>query len=252
MSKNDNFILRKLSIIAFITVYLFIVIVHIVSDSFILGNQLGLLIVFLPFFLIGIALDFIVNRNNTLKIIPGIIAKLLPLGVICLWLPNNILMGYEENIIVQYYFYYIGYVVWLFIALPFFIASFIKTDVRNKTIRSLTGTAAFALVYMVLTTKTGSLDRGIGFIILLLSYFFMFYAISGIPKLNYVAPIIGVLNAIALFVFYKTSNYALFYMDSSINLKIDILMLVTFIICILIRIYGSFTTSKVNTKKATA
>lgn len=247
MNKNDNFLSKNLSITAFIVVYILTVIIHIVSDSFIVGDQLGLFIVFLPFFLIGIALDFVVNRNNLLKRVSRIIAKLLPLGVIFLWLPNTILMNYGENPVIEYYFYYIGYVVWLFIALPFFIASFTKDGFRHKTIRSLTGTGAFAIVYMILTTKTGFLDRGVGFITILLSYYFMFYAISGIKKLNYVAPVIGILNAVALFIF--SNNAGGFGWDLDINIKIDIIILITFTICILIRLYGSFTENKKTVKK---
>lgn len=252
MNKNDNFILKNLSIITFITVYILTVIIHIVSDSFLMGDQLGLLIVFLPFFLIGLALDFIVNRNKSLKRLPSVIAKLLPLGVIFLWLPNTILMNYGENYAVQYYFYYIGYVVWLFIALPFYIASFTKDGFRLRTIRSLTGTGIFAIAYIILTSKSGLLDKGFGFLTILLSYYFMFFAVSGIKKLNFAAPVIGLLDAIALFIFSKypiNKNAGVFGWDSDINIKIDIIILITFTICILIRIYGTFAADRKTVKK---
>jgi hypothetical protein len=245
MNKRESFLSRNLSVMALVVVYICTVLYHISSDSFILGNQLGLLIIFLPFALMGLALDYIVRSNKTLNKGLGILARILPLSIIFLWLPNSILMNYNENIIVKYYFYYVGYVVWLFIALPFFIAGFSKEGFRHKTIRSLSGTAAFAVFYIYLVTKSGYLDRGAGFVIILLSYFFMFYAISGIKMLDLAAPLIGLANALVLFMYYKfpgTENR--FNWDSDINLKIDILMLITFLVCIIIKIYGTYSANK--------
>lgn len=250
MNKSESFLLRNLSVMALAFVYICTVLYHISSDSFILGNQLGLLIVFLPFALMGLALDYIVRSNKTLNKVLGILARILPLGIIFMWLGNSIFMNHNENIIVKYYFYYVGYVVWLFLALPFFIAGFSKEGFRNKTILSLSGTAAFAVFYIYLITKSGYPDRGIGFVIILLSYFFMFFAVSGIKMLDLAAPLIGLANAIALFIFYKypgtesRNNW-----DADINLKIDILMLVTFLLCIIIKIYGTYAANKAATKK---
>ena len=250
MNKSKGFVARNLSILGFIAVYVLTVSIHLSTDSFIADNQLGLLIIFAPFFLMGAALDFIVRNNDELGGFSSAVARLLPLGIILLWLPNASLMKYSSsNSVVQFYFYYIGYLVWLLIALPLFLASFNRDAFRNKTIRSLTGTAAFGIVYLILTTKTGFLDKGAGFVTILISYFFIFYAISGIQSMNYVAPAIGIINAVIMLIFYffpgSRGNLG---WDSNINLKIDIMMLLTFITCIIIRVYATF----ISRKKALA
>lgn len=249
MNKSEGFVARNLSLLGFIAVYILTVSIHLSSDSFIAGNQLGLLIIFVPFFLMGAAIDFIVRNNNALGNFLAAGARLLPLGIILLWLLNASLMKYSSNSVVQFYYYYIGYAVWLLIALPLFLASFNRDSFRNKTIRSLTGTAAFGIVYLILATKTGFLDKGAGFVTILISYFFIFYAISGIHSLNYVAPAIGIINAVIMLIFYffpgSRGNLG---WDANINLKIDILMLLTFITCIIIRVYATF----ISRKKALA
>lgn len=250
MNKSNSFVFNHLSLIATIIVYLFTVIIHIISDSFIFGDQLGLLIIFIPFYLLGYSLDYLIKNNSSVNKILAVVAKLLPLIIILLWLPNSYLMiNYYDKSIVQKYFYYIGYVVWLLLAVPFFIASHGKGSFRQKTIRSLTGTAAFAVIYIMLTTKTDYLDKKAGFAIIVLSYFFIFHAASGISKFNYAAPVLGAINAVTLFIFYKfPGKGAGFNMDSTINLKIDVLMLITFVICMIIRIYGTFSENKNSAK----
>ena len=249
MSKNNGFILRNLSIIAFAVAYLITVSIHISSDSFIAGNQLGLLLIFAPFFIMGAALDYIARNNESLNTFLSVLARLLPLGIIIMGMYKNRLMNSSDNVIVHYYNYYIGFIVWMLIALPLFFASFNRQLFRQKTIRSLTGTAAFGIIYLFLTTKTGVLDKGAGFVIILLSYFFIFYAISGIKGLNYAAPVLGIIDAIALLIFYKfpggTDRFA---WDSDINIKIDILMLISFIACIIIRVYATFMARKGQTQ----
>jgi len=248
MSKNYGFVSRNLSIIAFAVTYIVTVSIHISSDSFIAGNQLGLFLIFVPFFLMGAALDYIVKNNESLNSFLGALARLLPLGIILMGMHKNLLIN-SEKAIVYYYNYYIGFIVWMLIALPLFFASFNRQLFRQKTIRSLTGTAAFGIIYLYLATKTGALDKGAGFVIILLSYFFIFYSISGIKGLNYAAPILGIINAITLLVFYKFPGEAdRFRWDSNINIKIDILMLLTFIACIIIRVYATFMARKNQTQ----
>lgn len=245
MSKNYGFISRNLSIIAFVVTYLITVSIHISSDSFIAGSQLGLLLIFAPFFIMGAVLDFIVRNNESLNSLLSVLARLLPLGIIIMGMHKNRLINSSENAIVHYYNYYIGFIVWMLIALPLFFASFNRQLFRQKTIRSLTGTAAFGIIYLFLTTKTGALDKGAGFVIILLSYFFIFYAISGIQGLNYAAPVLGIINAISLLIFYRfpggTDRFA---WDSNINIKIDLLILTTFIVCIIIRVYATLMARK--------
>lgn len=250
MNKNEGFLFNHLSIIATVIVYLLTVAMHIISDSFILGDQLGLLVIFLPFFLLGLSLDYLIKKNDTVNRQAAILAKLLPIVIILLWLPNSILMNYYEKRMVQKYFYYIGYAVWLLLALPFFIASHTKEGFRHKTIRSLTGTIAFAVVYIILTSQTSYLDKKFGFFIILISYYFIFYSASGIRKLNYAAPVLGLINAIVLLLFYFfPSSESGFKMDSTINVKIDVLMLATFVVCMVIRLYGTISADK-NKKTA--
>lgn len=239
MSKN-SFLSRNLSLIAFAVTYIVTVSIHLSSDSFIAENQLALLIIFAPFFLMGAALDYITRNNESLNAFLGTLARLLPIGIIIMGMYKNNHMD-SGNIITYYFNYYVGFVVWLFIALPLFFSSFNRNLLRQKTIRSLTGTAAFGIVYLMLATKTGALNKGAGFVIILLSYFFIFYAISGIngKLLNFSAPLLGIINAILLFVFYQFPGRDISW-DSNINIKIDIMILITFIICFIIRVYATF------------
>lgn len=243
MSKK-SFILRNLSTTIFLVVYLCLVVVHISNDGFILENQIGLLITMLPFVLFGVVLDFLGKRNKTLEAWIRILAQLLPLGIFLMQIVSTVFLylGKESYDI-------FNYLIWLFLTVPLFIISYEKDEFRPKILKSTIGTGAIAVVYVYLTIQTKNLDGGYGAMIYFVSYFLMLYLATGIKKAPYLGTAIGIINAILLLLLRyvpMTADAKSFGWDYSISFHFELLVITTFIICILIRLVTAIKTKAIQ------
>lgn len=247
MNKKSAFIQRNLSALTFIVIYLFMVIMHLFIDSFVFINQLELLTTFLPFIVIGMILDFILRRNQTLDKTIRIAAQLLPA---CIFGMQGISALLELAGRDSYDLF--GYLIWLFLAAPFFIASYNKEGNKPKMIYSIIGAGLIVVIYMYLTTKTNELNEGSGAVIYFISYFFMFYAASGIRKLPYLGAILGISNAAALLLFrYSpiTDAAKIHGWDYDIVSNLETLLILTSILCILLCFFAFLQKREVKTEK---
>jgi hypothetical protein len=102
---------------------------------------------------------------------------------------------------------------------------------------------------MFLTTQTKMLNKNYGATIIIVSYFFMLYVASGINRLSYIGILLGTLNAavmIMLRYFPLTALSRTYGWDIDIANKVEMLLLFTFIFCILVRIYEVILAKKVK------
>ena len=235
MNKQAAFLIRNLSAVSFVFIYIAMVINHLIDDFFVPADQLSLVIIMLPFFLIGMALDFILWQNKALPAWVRVVAQLLPLGIFLMQLFSTITIYLGLTSLDLF-----NFLIWLFIALPFFIASYGKEGLRSRVLRALIGTGCFIIVYIILTTQTEVLNKNYGATIYFISYFFMLFTASGIKKFSYLGAVLGILNAAALLLlrYYPVTAGAKEYgWDYDIFGKVETLIMVVFVLCILSRLY---------------
>lgn len=227
----------NLSVIAFTIIYLVIAIIHLIFNNYNLTehltDQLSLLLVMLPFLLIGLALDYILGKNQTMEQWIVVITKLLPAGVFVIQVISSIYLLLDKAPTTLF-----NQLIWLFLALPFFIVSYDKETFRQRLRPSLIGTIVLAVVYLFLTMQTKELDGGTGAVILLASYFCLLYASSGIKKLPYLGMLLGILNALLLLVFRYiplTEGARLYGWDYDILRNFECLIIATLVFSVVIR-----------------
>ncbi|HWT75736.1 MAG TPA: hypothetical protein VN258_13605 [Mobilitalea sp.] len=238
MKKISSFILRNLSVTIFIVVYFGLVVMHLLSDQFILENQLSLILTMLPFIIYGIALDYLIRKNRALNTWIRIIAQLLPLGIFIMQIVSTVYLylGKESYDIFKY-------LIWLFLVAPVFITSYTKDGMRSRIINTAIGTGAFIVVYVFLTTQTKELSSGYGAMIYFITYFMMLYTAGGIKKIPYLGTVLGVLNALLLLIHRYvpiTSDARTYGWEYDISFLIEMFIVITFIICIVIRLVEEF------------
>lgn len=121
MDKKTGFLRRNLSFLVFVAIYLLFVIILLFLESFQWETQWNVLTVFVPF-LIGVILDYIISRDRELNTGYQIFTQLLPAGIFVLYGISEIqkLANRPQN-------ESFTYLIWLFIAVPFFITSNLKT-----------------------------------------------------------------------------------------------------------------------------
>ncbi len=236
MNKFSAFAINNLSAFTLFILYLITVILHITSDGPDITDQLGLITIYLPFLLLGIALDYILRHNSTLERWLRIIVALLPLGIFLTQLISMILLtlGKETYDI-------FNYLIWLFIAAPFFIASYEKNIPRQRILRAGIATGAIVIAYLFLSTQTRELNSGYGSMIYYISYFMMLYTASGIKKLPwpYLGMVLGILNAAFLLLLRyvpMTGDARDYGWDYSIFGSVEMSIIITFVICIIVRV----------------
>ncbi len=244
MKKLSAFTFKHLSAIIFIIIYLITVGRHVVSDNFLPSDQLFILLAILPCMLYGIALDFIMNRDNVLSRGYHILIAALPAGIFLLQIPSDILLYYNIDD-----YDILSYLMWIFLSLPLFLISFHKEDLRQRTIRCLKGLVAIIAVYMFLTTQTSELNFIPGAVLYFLTYFFLLFAASGIRKAPYLGTVLGILNAIVLMIM----RYYPFTPDARANgwdyyfmYQMEELILITLAICIVIRLFETIIAKHVS------
>jgi hypothetical protein len=237
MNKKLLFIQRNLSAFSFVIIYIILVAIHLFSDSFILANQIGLIITFLPFVAIGGVLDFILRRNTTLDKGFKIFAQLLPAGVFALQAVTAILDAFGRT---SYDIF--RYAIWLFLTAPFFIAGYQKNSHSKKMLYSLIGTGVIVVVYLFLTTKTIELNKGAGALIDFISYFCMLYAASGIRKFPYLGFLLGLLNAgFMLSLYYSPVTLAAQTQgwDYDFNSNMEFMIVITLFVSIMVSLFSN-------------
>lgn len=235
MVKISEKVLRNLSTIMFIMIYVAMVIIHLVSDSFILSDQFFLILLMLPFLFIGLSLDYILRHNKVMKTWYRVIIQLLPLGIFIMIFISSTMYYGEGNIYTVF-----DYLFWFFISLPFFLASYQKDALRQRILHSLIGAGAILVIYMYLSTQTKLLDKNYGAMLIVVSYFCMLYAASGVKRFPYIGLALGILNAVAMLFFRYvpfTQAAKMYGWEYDINGKIDMIIIFSFVICILVRIY---------------
>lgn len=235
MKKKSAFIMRYLTTSLVTLIYIGMVVIHLVSDSFILSNQVDLLVTMLPFILMGAILDYILSRNHELDTLFKVIAQLLPLGILILPVIATIqlIAGYEHTEL-------INYLMWIFLSLPFFIASYEKDNFKKMMIYSIVGTGFIVVVYYYITTLTLNINSGSGAFLYFIAYILMFYTASGSKKMPWMGTILGVLNAGSLLLLRYipiTEMAKLYGWDIDIATKMEFLVGTSLVICILIRFF---------------
>lgn len=242
MNGKAAFLPGNLSAISLLLVYVVMVVNHLIGASFDPADQLGLFFIMLPFILTGMALDFILRRNKTMTAGVHIAVRLLPLGIFLMQLAGTVMM-YLDMTSPDIF----NYLIWLFLALPFFIASYEREGQRQRSIRSLIGTGAVIIAYVYLTTQTDVLDRNYGALVYFMSFFLMLYTASGIKKAPYLGTAVGILTAVALLLlryFPVTAGAREYGWDYDIFGKAETLIILTFVLCILIRLYEAVKSGK--------
>lgn len=232
MNKNTKSIQRNLSLFTFIAVYLIIAVILIFLESFQWETQWNVLTTFIPFFIMGAILDFIVSKNRELQSSYRIFAQLMPSGIFLLYGITTI-----YHIIGRPPVKAFDYIIWLFAAVPFFIASNFKEKYRRRILLSLIGMGITAAVYLHLTTITDELDEGNGLIVYLICIFLLFYAASELKKLQFTGIILGLFDA-AVLIFLRNNPVSemakLHGWDFDIAFHFELLLLANFILCIFI------------------
>lgn len=246
MKDKPKFLQRNLSAAILLAIYIVFVIIHLISEGFLLELQFDLMLTLIPFILVGAILDLLLSRNDTL--IKGFktLAQLFPAGILAMFF-ISIYFTSDNNKFVMF-----KYLVWLFLSLPFFIASYKKETHRTKLKFALIGTVLFAAIYLYLTTKTNELNESYGAIIYFVSYFSMLYAASGIHKLPYLGTILGAVNAALLYFFMinpVTENASIYGWDSDIVMLLEGMIMLTFVICLIIQIISVFLKKNVEESK---
>lgn len=234
MKKSSAFLHRNLSIVLLVMTYLLMVVIHIISDSFLLKEQGELLLTMLPFFAVGSIIDYILARRQDVDKSLKVFAKLCPAFI---FLMQGITSAYI--ILEQKPPELFDYLIWLILALPFFIASYDKKEHKHKLIYSGIGTGLVVLTYLFLTTQTDELNEGYGAVIYFITYFLLLYTASGNVKLPYLGMVLGLINAAAyLWLRYQpiTEAARLHGWDYELYIMVDLLILITLCISILLRL----------------
>ncbi len=238
MNKTKTTIRKNLSTLIFLSVYLVMVVTFLFLEGFQAESQLNILTIMLPCTLLGIILDYTVNRNTVLTEGQKIFTRILPSGIIIIYFIMLIFQIAGRPLSDEY-----NYIFYLFISVPFMIVSYNREGHRSRMLFSLLGTVAVFGFYLSLTTKTEELNEGSGLIIFIVSYFMMFYAASTLRKLPYLSTLLGILVTVILWYLYKnpqTPEGQLFGWDYDYMVNFEYIMLITFILCILIRLVAEF------------
>lgn len=242
MKEKLNFLQRHLSATILVVIFVAYEIFHLISEGFLLDSQFVLLTTIIPFILLGIILDFLLSRNTTLGKGYKILSQLFPASIFVLLVLSSIFTVLGKDQIKIF-----NYLIWLFISLPFFIASYHKQNHRLKLIYSLIGTGLYAVIYMYMTTKTKELNGANEAITYFVSYFFILYSACNIKKVPYLGTILGALNAVILYLLKTnpiTADAQIYGWDSDIAMKIEFMLLITLLISILIQFISVFQKSK--------
>ncbi len=251
MKKTSTFIQRHLATLTFVALYAVIFINHLVVDGFDRNIQIEMLLVVLPFLLVAVILDYILAYDSGLHEAFRVVAQILPFSLIALIILSGFLTLTSNNS--SSLSDVLDYTYMLFIAVPFFMASYNKEN-KKALIFSILGTVFFAAVYIYLTTGTYKLATGGQAFIYFLAYFFILYSASIIKRLPFMGLIIGGLAGIALLIMrFKPGSMSMFSYtwDMDIAINFEKLTLVIFIVCILIRFTGAIVNKRQNVSKIT-
>ncbi|NLJ95688.1 MAG: hypothetical protein GX321_00925 [Clostridiales bacterium] len=246
MKKKSHGLLRNLSLFTFVAIYLIIATILLFLESFQWETQFNVITALIPFFLLGAVIDYIISRNKQISNFYKVIAQILPAGTFVLFGISILLeiLGKPPAEAV----YYLG---WLFISLPFFISSYYKDNHRKRLLYSLIGTGLMAVVYIFLTTITDNLIEGSGLVIYLISFLLMFYAASVFNNLFYIGTIIGGIDAAILLLLWKnpiSEKSKVLGWDYDIAFNFELILLITFILCILLCFVHAIIKNKPSSK----
>ena len=251
MKKKSAFIQRYLSTLTFVALYLFIFINHLIVDGFDISIQIDMFLLVLPFLFVAIILDYILAHDSSLHEAFRIVAQIIPFSLIALIMLSGFLTLISNN--PSSLSDVLNYTYMLFIAVPFFMASYNKKN-KKALIFSILGTVIFAAIYMYLTTGTYKLATGGQAFIYFIAYFFILYSASIIDKLPFIGLVIGGLAGIALLIMrFKPGSMSMFShtWDMDIAMNFEKLTLIIFIVCILIRFIGAIVNKRQNVSKIT-
>ena len=244
MNNKSTFIKRHLSALIFSTLYFILIFFHLLFDGFILFYQVELLITMVPFILLGIILDYILTKDTNIHKNYKTFAQILPSGIIILIISSLLLDFFDQSIPELFLYLY-----WIFLSLPFFISSYNKEYHKKRMTYSILGVLVLAAIYLHLASQTFLINDSSGAVIYFLSYFFMLYSSSTINRLPFISLILAIINSVILIIMRYApfaSSTAIHGWDYNIVFQLEILMLLTFITCILIRLFVAI----LNTKRA--
>lgn len=244
MKKLSVIIRRHVSLFAFIFIYLIIAAVLLFLEAFQWETQWNVITTLVPFFLIGAMLDYMTGKNNELSTGFKKFSQLLPTGVF-------LLLGISciVDTIGRPPIKFLEYLIWAFIALPFFITSYIRENYRKRLFSALLGTGFVGAVYLHLTTITDELNGGSVLIVYLICICLMFYAASGHKKLYFTGMTLGLIDAVVL-IFLRnnplTKGGKFYGWDFDIAYKFELLLLANFTVCIIICFFSAVNRGKLS------
>lgn len=215
-------------------------------ESFQWETQWNVFSTLVPFFILGAILDYITDKNNDLTTGYKIFSQLMPTGIFLL-LGISLIFEIIDRPPVKSF----EYLIWVFVALPFFITSYFRDNYRRRMFSSLFGTGLIGAVYLYLTTLTNELDGEKGLIVYLICIFLMFYAASGYKKLFFIGIVLGLIDASIIIFLWKnpiTKKARLYGWDFDIAFKFELLLLATFALCILISLLSTINKVKETNK----
>lgn len=233
-----RFILRHMSTLLFLIIYLLLVGSLIGLESFVLETQIGLFQLMILFILGGAALDYALSKNPLVPLGYKIFAQILPLCVFVL-----IGISYLLPLIGSTPSELFNYLIYPILSLPFLIAGFEKSSHKSKMISSLIGTGLMFFIYLYLTKMTDQLNEGTGLTIYIISVFVILYASSSIPKLPILGAILGLLGGCTLFWLYRspvTAEGKLYGWDYDIAIQFEQILLILICLSILLTFLGAF------------
>lgn len=247
MKNITGYLSKHITSSILIIIYIVMVVLHLISDSFILSDQVAILLMMIPFTLYGFILDYILVKNTILNKVIRTLTALLPN---CLFLLPIISATPLYNSIEQYDI--LSYLIWILLSLPLFITSFSKENLRQRTMHTLYGLAAIIVVYMFLTTQTTELDISYGATLYFITYFFLIFSASGIKRIPYLGTGLGILNAIALIImrYYPiTAAARMNGWDYYFMYEMETLIIITLVISLFARLLETIQASSTTTDK---
>jgi hypothetical protein len=233
--------MKYLTALSMITVSLIFLVAHTILEGFLVKSQLGILLTMAPFLLLGLILDYILNRNTLLSRSATILAKICPLLLFITAGTSVLLESINQK---QYPIF--NFLPWVFIALSFFMASFDKENYKKPMIYSSIGTGLVIMAYLFLARDTDLLNEKYYSILYYITYFMIFYAATTIPKLPILGSFLGLCNVLVLLWlrYFPQGDSKLYGWDYDIVYSFELLLTATLVVGILIRFIAEIIRNK--------
>lgn len=227
MKQKSSFFITHLSVLSMVVVYLAFLIEHLISDGFILSNQLSVLLIMVPCIVLGFLDDYMLNHANT-KLSFRIIGKLCLLCLFLIRLYINLAETLESTPPD-----WLNYIHYLFLTLPFFISGYEKESHHRKLIYTIIGMVAIGFTYMYLANGTDELTTESGSIFYFASFVFMIYSAGSFKKLPFIGALLACIDSLFLIYlrfFCMSERVMMHSWDYHFSYYYEISMVITFLL----------------------